>query len=86
MLLPRSKNESLNSEIVTLVRVIMSLEYIRKTYQVPAKRGVHVIANGQPGVITGARGAHLRVRVEGTKKIRFYHPAWEMQYLPETRN
>lgn len=59
---------------------VMSLEYIRKTYNVPAKRGAHVIANGEPGVITGARGAYLRIRVEGRKKIGFYHPTWEMQY------
>lgn len=62
----------------------MSLEYIRKTYLVPAKRGVNVIANGDCGVITGARGAYLRIRVEGRKKTGFYHPTWQMQYLLKT--
>lgn len=28
-------------------------------------------------------GAHLRVRIEGINRIRFYHPTWEMQYLTE---
>lgn len=62
----------------------MSLEYIRKTYQVPAKRGAHVIANGDPGVITGSRGAYLRIRVEGRTKIRCYHLTWAMEYLSKS--
>ena len=61
----------------------MSLEYIRKVYSVPAKRGTQVIAHGESGVITGAQGSQLRIRIEGIKRIRFYHPTWEMQYLTE---
>lgn len=61
----------------------MSLKYIRESYGVPAKRGTKVNANGEIGVITGARGAHLRERIEGINRIRFYHPTWEMQYLTE---
>ena len=64
----------------------MSLEYIRNTYLVAAKRGTRVVANGEAGVITGGRGAYLRIRIEGRKKTGFYHPTWEMQYLPEIGN
>ncbi|KTC71467.1 hypothetical protein Lqui_2124 [Legionella quinlivanii] len=58
----------------------MSMQYIRRYYKVPAKRGQKVIANGQLGVITGSRGAYLRIRLEKEKKSSLYHPIWEMQY------
>ena len=57
------------------------MEYIRKYYKVPAKRGCKVIANGKPGIITGSRGAHLRIRIDGEKGSRIYHPTWRMKYL-----
>lgn len=59
----------------------MSLEYIRKQYNVPAKRGAQVIADGEFGVITGARGAHLRIRIQGRKMIEHYHPTWRIHYV-----
>ncbi len=59
----------------------MSMEYIRTYYKVPAKKGQKVMALGKLGVITGARGAHLRIRLEGQKRSSLYHPTWEMQYM-----
>lgn len=66
----------------------MSMEYIRKTYGVPAKRGARVrfTPNGNrylahEGVIIGSRGAYLRVRMGDEKKAGTYHPTWEMEYL-----
>lgn len=59
----------------------MSMEYIRMYYKVPAKRGQKVVANGVLGIITGSRGAHLKIRLEGQKSSSLYHPTWEMQYL-----
>ncbi|MFJ1269219.1 hypothetical protein ACD661_11690 [Legionella lytica] len=59
----------------------MSMKYIRTYYKVPAKRGKKVIANGQLGVITGSRGAYLKIRLEGQKNSLPYHPTWEMQYI-----
>lgn len=66
----------------------MSMEYIRKTYSVPAKRGgkVRMVPPGGPafaenGVITGTRDAHLRVRMAGEKRSRLYHPTWCIEYL-----
>lgn len=61
----------------------MSLEYIRETYGVPAKRGVIVIADGVYGAITGSRMAYLKIRFNGEKKSRIYHPTWKIQYLTE---
>ena len=54
----------------------MSMEYIRNTYGVPAKRGMRVTAYGKPGVITGIRPEHLDItpagwalRVEATEML-----------------
>jgi hypothetical protein len=61
----------------------MSLEYIREVYNVPARRGMKVIAHGQNGIIVGAKGPHLRIRIEGEKNILSFHPTSEMEYLSE---
>lgn len=65
-----------------------ALEWIRKTYSVPAKRGGRVEyrggGDGVLGTITGARGGHLLVRLDGWRMSLRYHPTWEMRYLPAT--
>lgn len=59
----------------------MSMEYIRTHYAVPAKRGGRVEYEGKPGVITGTRDAHLRIRLDGEKHSLPYHPTWHIKYL-----
>lgn len=59
----------------------MSMDYVRRYYGVPAKRGARVVADGRPGVIVGARGAYIRVRLDGDKFARNWHPTWAMDYL-----
>jgi hypothetical protein len=60
----------------------MSMQYIRETYNVPAKRGGRVRYAGKYcGTITGARGAHLRIRLDRDGRVRLYHPTWEIEYL-----
>lgn len=65
----------------------MSLEYIRKYYRVPAKRGkiVQYKANGKLGVITGASGPHVNVRLDGEKVALPYHPD-DLKYDIKTRH
>ncbi len=60
----------------------MSLADIRAYYGVPAYRGARVKAFQQLGVITGSDGAYIRVRLDGEKLARAYHPTWCMEYLP----
>lgn len=62
----------------------MSMQSIRDYYQVPAKRGMRVIFDGQPGVITSADRStmHLRVMLDDTKHSVRVHPTWHMEYLP----
>jgi hypothetical protein len=66
----------------------MSMKYIREHYGVPAKRGgrVRFTPDGNrylahEGVIVGARGAYLRVRMGDEQKAGTYHPTWEIEYL-----
>lgn len=62
------------------------MDWIRKTYGVPAKRGGRVEYTGQgkavQGTITGARNGHLLIRLDGQKHSRPYHPTWELRYPP----
>ena len=72
----------------------VSLDYIRKNYGVPAKRGGRVrldYPNGRSvtGQITGTHGAHLRVLAQtGRPRVLYLHPTWRVTYLdhdtPET--
>jgi hypothetical protein len=59
----------------------VSAKYVRDYYQVPAKRGMRVVADGKPGVITGFAGPSIRVRLDGEKHSAPWHPTWRMQYL-----
>ncbi len=41
------------------------MDYIRRFYGVPAKRGRRVRFKGVPGTITGSCNARLRIRLDG---------------------
>ena len=58
----------------------MSIDYIRKCYAVPAKRGMRVRFGERPGKITGARGPYLMVLLDGETRSRPCHPTWRMSY------
>lgn len=58
----------------------MSMQYIRDYYKVPAKRGMRVIVDGEPGVITSARGCYLMVRFDGCSWSKTCHPTWRVEY------
>ncbi len=57
------------------------MDYIRRYYNVPAKRGSRVRFKGKLGTITGSRYAYLRIRLDSEKSSRLYHPTWEIEYL-----
>ena len=63
----------------------MSMDYIRNSYGVPAKRGGRIeYKHPNPprmGTIVGTRGARLRIRLDGDKHAGSYHPTWELRYL-----
>lgn len=65
----------------------MSMAWIRKTYNVPAKRGGRVIYTGgktpEYGTIMSAKSGRLKIRLDGmeyTHPLPF-HPTWELRYL-----
>jgi hypothetical protein len=61
------------------------MQYIRDAYGVPAKRGgrVEYTGNGskKQGTITGARGGHVLIRLDGDKFSTGFHPTWKLKYL-----
>ena len=65
----------------------MSVDYIRKSYMVPAKVGgrVRYFGGKEPaiGTIIGAEGAHLKIRLADTKRAQPFHPTWKIDYLDE---
>ena len=61
----------------------MSLAQIRITRNVPAKRGGRVFVRSRKmfGTITGSFGGYIRIRLDGEKRSRIYHPTWTISYL-----
>jgi hypothetical protein len=68
----------------------MSLDYIRRTYAVPAKIGMRVRYTDQDGyvwngTIKSARNQYLRVlvddRVNGYRGRLLLHPTWQIEYM-----
>jgi hypothetical protein len=59
---------------------------IREYYGVPAWRGTRITYRGgqvpQEGTIVGfsQENAHLRIRLDGEREIRSYHPTWMIDY------
>ena len=51
------------------------LEYIRIYYGVPAIKGKVIGYNGKLGVITGASGPYVKIKLEGEKHALPYHPS-----------
>lgn len=67
----------------------MSLPYIRRTYGVPAKRGMRVqygdSKNAAQGTIVGSRNAWLRIRWDGSGRVSTWHPTDEAIVYLETQ-
>lgn len=59
------------------------MDYIKRTYDVPADIGRRVVVNGKSGVIVGSSGPHLGVVFDGDKATRISpcHPTWRVEYL-----
>jgi hypothetical protein len=61
---------------------VMSLEYIRTAYGVPANVGQRVRYKGcDEGVIVGSHNSHIKVKMDKNSMAFSYHPTWEMEYL-----
>ncbi|CAM5420068.1 hypothetical protein ATER59S_02381 [Aquamicrobium terrae] len=61
------------------------MEWICKTYNVPAKRGGRVIYSGngkdEYGTIVSASGGYLNIRLDSAKHAAPFHPTWKLRYL-----
>lgn len=63
----------------------MSMDYIRHSYGVPARRGGRVTwlnahDKQMTGTIVGTRGHYLRVRFDGEVRAKTLHPTWQVGY------
>lgn len=63
----------------------MSMAWVRKRYNVPAKRGGRVSYTGcgkdELGTIRSASGGYLRIQLDGLKITHVFHPTWKLEYL-----
>lgn len=61
------------------------MEWIRRTYGVPAFVGAEVICQDggkkRKGTIVGTRDCRLLVRLDGEAKTRSYHPTRNIEYI-----
>ena len=65
------------------------MQYIRDTYNVPAKRGMIIGFNRFFVKILSAKNGKLRVQYcgEDNKTLRYYiHPTWRVDYPKEPEN
>ena len=54
----------------------------RKSRKVPAKRGMRVIVDGNPGRITSAKDGYIYVRFEHHPRFSMpCHPTWRVEYV-----
>jgi hypothetical protein len=62
-----------------------SMAYVRRVYDVPAKRGARVVYRGETrvkrGTITSAKYGRIFVRMDGDKHSGLYHPTWEIEIV-----
>lgn len=61
------------------------MEWIRRTYDVPARHCMRIEYDGKPATIVGTRGPYLAFRIDGEKRITADHPAYRIVYpaVPE---
>ena len=71
-----------------VLEAAVSMDYIRRNLRRTAAEtrrpaAVHGWAQRRPrwGLSSGARGAYLRVRMDGETRIRTLHPTWRVKYL-----
>lgn len=60
----------------------MTLEAIRRRYNVPAKQGRMLLFQGERHIITGSERGTLRLRIRSASGGKPFpvHPTWEMDY------
>lgn len=62
-----------------------TMEWIRRTYDVPARHRMRIEYDGQPATIIGTRGPHLHFRIDGERHTTIGHPCYRIVYpaVPE---
>lgn len=68
-----------------------TMAWIRKSYGVPAKRGMRILYTGcgrqEFGTVrSAASGGHLNIQLDGIRHTMPFHPTWMLQYQPDEPN
>jgi hypothetical protein len=67
-------------------KVVSTFEYLKTspTRNMPwIKRGMVCEIAGKRGVVTAGDGGYVRVRLDGEKHSRRYHPHWQAVYYED---
>ena len=64
----------------------MSMDYIRRTYGVPARRGGRIKFRPcqgleKEGFVVAASGQYIRVRFADMRRTVLLHPTWRVEYV-----
>jgi hypothetical protein len=62
-----------------------NMDWVRRAYDVPAKRGMRVKYTGEGrdelGTIRSASNGRLNIQLDGVKHTMPFHPLWKLEYL-----
>ena len=65
----------------------MTMEYVRKAYGVPARRGGRVVVSwrGQKrnATIKSEKNGRLVIKIDGEKAKAIFHPTWGIEYVEQ---
>lgn len=65
--------------------MVGGMEWVRRNYRVPARRGgrVEYLGNGSTieGTIRSARGGYVYIQLDGDRHSLPFHPTWKLRYL-----
>lgn len=65
-----------------------AMEHIRSHYNMPwLQKGIKVNQfEGKTGVVTGAQGTYVKIKLDGETTSCPYNPTWEITYLDQDNN
>lgn len=77
---PRPPVSNYGTRLPSLPESAQAGDYIRAYYGLTCQVGDPIRYEGQPGRITGFRGAHLVARLDGKDGSVYLHPTWHVEY------
>lgn len=61
-----------------------SFDYLKTYRRMPwMRRGIRVDVGGKKGHVTSGDGGYVRIRLEGERNTRRYHPQWQTTFYDD---